>query len=199
MIGRAEIERSLKGAWRLFLDKPDAIRSFDTSMEGFWRSFQVIVLLVPVYFVMALSDRNGVYSDAIASGTFSNEAFWTAQVLTWVLDWVALPTLLAGLAGLIGIKREYPAYIVVRNWSAVIMAVPFTAVSLLEDFGSNEELVLIASLAALAFSFRFGYLIARRTLNVGMDVAIGLVALDILVSFAVVKLIGRFSGIELLD
>ncbi|MEJ0097642.1 MAG: hypothetical protein WDM84_06590 [Bauldia sp.] len=55
-------------------------------------------------------------------------------------------------------------------------------------------MLFVPSLAALAFSLRFGYLIARRTLGVSADVAIGLVVLDWLVSLAVVVLIGKATG-----
>jgi hypothetical protein len=199
LIGRAEIERSLAGAWQLFLGKPDALRAFDTSIEGFWRSFQAIVLVAPIYLITAVVERTSLFGSAIAVGAFSEEAFWATQVLTLVLDWVTLPILLAGIAGMIGIRRQYPAYIVVRNWASVIMVAPFAVVSVLEGIGISEDVLLIPSVAALAFSLRFGYLIARRTLGVGIDIAIALVVLDFLVSLAVVQLIGRITGIEPMD
>ena len=197
MIGRDEIVRSLTGSWRLFLGKPDALRAFDTSTEGFWRSFQTIVLVVPIYLVAALGDRAASFGDVIADGTVSATTFWATEALTLALDWVALPALLAVVAGVIGIKREYSAYVVVRNWAAPLMAAPFAAASLLGGLGISEDFLLIPSLAALVFSLRFGYLIARRTLNAGVDVAIGMVVLDVLVSILVVKVVGRLTGIEL--
>jgi hypothetical protein len=197
LIGRDEIVRSLTGSWRLFLGKPDALRVFDTSIEGFWRSFQTIVLVVPIYLVAALGDRAASFGDVIADGTVSATAFWGTEALTLALDWVALPALLAVVAGFIGIKREYAAYVVVRNWAAPLMAAPFAAASLLGGLGISEDFLLIPSLAALVFSLRFGYLIARRTLNAGVDVAIGMVVLDVLVSVLVVKLVGRLTGVEL--
>ena len=196
MIGRGEIEQSLTGAWRLFLNKPDALRFFDTGSDGFWRSFQAIVLVAPVYAITALANRGGSFSEEIANGTFNEAAFWATKALTLAVDWVALPILLAALAGLIGIRCAYPAYIVVRNWAAVLMTLPFAAIAVAAALGVGGDLLLIPSLAALGFSLRFGYLIARRTLQVGIEVAIGLVALDFLVSLAVVMIIGRLTGIE---
>ena len=63
-MNRAEIERSLTGAWRLFLGKPDAMRFFDASVEGFWRSFGAIVLVAPLYALTALADRHDMLTDA---------------------------------------------------------------------------------------------------------------------------------------
>ena len=132
MIGRAEIERSLIGSWQLFLGKPDALRAFDTSIEGFWRSFQAILLVAPLYLLTAVMERTTLFGSAMAVGAFSEESFWGTQGLTLVLDWFSLPILLAGIAGMIGIRRQYPAYIVVRNWATVIMVAPFALVSVLE-------------------------------------------------------------------
>ena len=105
--------------------------------------------------------------------------------------------LVAGaIGGLIGIKRQYAAYMVVRNWAAPLMTAPFALVSLLERLGVSEDLLLIPSLAALVFSLRFSYLIVRRTLGVEIDVAIAFVALDVFVSLAVVKIVGKLTGID---
>ena len=57
MLDRDEIARSLTGAWHLFLDRPDAMRYFDLSIEGFWRSFRAIVLLLPAYILSTLAER----------------------------------------------------------------------------------------------------------------------------------------------
>ena len=193
MIGRTETLRSLTGAWRLFLNQPDALRSFDTGVDGFWRSFQAIVLVAPSYAVAALADR-ATFADQISAGTFSEAGFWATKAVSLAADWVALPILLALIAGFIGIRQAYPAYITVRNWATVLMTLPFAAIALVQVFGVGQDLLFIPSVAALAFSLRFGYLIARRTLNVGVDVAIGLVVLDWLVSLAVVMLISRATG-----
>ena len=56
MLERDEIARSLTGAWELFLDRPDAMRRFDISMTGFWRSFRAIVLVLPAYLVTSLAE-----------------------------------------------------------------------------------------------------------------------------------------------
>lgn len=200
MITRPEITRALTGAWLLFIGKADALRHFDTSTDGFWRSFQAIILVAPIYLMTAFADRTGAFSAAISIGTISERAFWTAKAVTLAIDWVALPILLAALAGPIGIKRAYPVFIVVRNWATPVMTLPFAVLALLQSIGVLEgDTLVIASLAALAFALRFSYVIARQTLNVTLDVAIGIVALDFLLSLAIALTIGRLSGIEFFD
>ena len=57
MLDREEIVRSLTGAWELFLDRPGAMRHFDVSVDGFWRSFAAVLLVVPSYAFAVLADR----------------------------------------------------------------------------------------------------------------------------------------------
>ncbi len=192
---RAEIERALTGAWRLFLDKRDALRFFDTSADGFWRSFRAIILVAPLYALTALADRHDILSDAIPDDNFSDLAFWTAKALTLCVDWVTLPILLGLMADFIGIRRGYPSYVVVRNWATVLMIVPFAAIGLVDALGIvGPNLLFVPSIIALAVALRMSYLIARRSLQVGIDVAIAMVVLDFLVSLAIVMLVGRLFG-----
>jgi hypothetical protein len=194
VIGRAEIERVFNGAWGIFTGRPDAMRAFDTTLEGFWRSFQAILVVAPVYLITSLSDQMVVVGAPDAPVTA--EQYWAAELLTLVLDWIALPALLAAIGGFIGIRRSYPAYIVVRNWAQPLMLAPFALLSILSMLGISAEVLLIPSILAIAYSLRFSYLIVRRTMGVGLDVATAFVALDVLVSLAVVRLVGKLTGVD---
>ena len=196
MITRREAERALVGAWRLFLNQPDALKFFDTGINGFWRSFQAILLVGPAYAIAALADRVTV-AHALPPGTFSDGIFWSAKVVSLCIDWVAFPLLLAALAGFMGLGRGYVAYIAVRNWATVLMTLPFTAIAVLQMLGIGDDVLLLPSLAALVFSLRLTFMIARRTLGVAVDVAGALVALDWLVSIAIVLIIDRITGYPL--
>jgi len=184
---REEIVRSLTGAWEIFLDRPDAMRRFDVSVRGFWRSFGALFLVVPFYAVSALSERAVAKGDAILAANFSDAAFIFDKAVALCVDWVALPLLLALLATRLGITRTYPAFIIARNWASVLSIVPFGLISLLyvlDILGSDTADVL--SLATVFVVLRYNYLIARRALDVGVGFAAALVVSD----FALSMLIG---------
>jgi len=192
-----EIARSLQGAWLLFLDRPNAIRLFDASYGGFWRSFQAIVLVAPAYEVTVLADRRALLA-AAGNDTFNELAYEAARWLAFAFDWITLPLLLAALAGFLDIRRGYPAYVVARNWSSVLAVLPFAAIALTDLTGLfSPEILFFPSLLALAIALRFSYLVARRALGVGIDVAVGFVVLDFLVSLALAMVIGRLLGVEM--
>ncbi len=183
MITRDEITRSLTGAWEIFIDRPNAMRHFDTDYAGFWRSFQAIVLIAPLYGLTMLAAYRGMPARLPASELPDGAVFVWAQAVTLGLDWVTLPILLAALAGVLGIQRTYAPYVVVRNWSTVLIVSPFAAIAMLEIvFDGIGPLVLPLWLLATAAVLRFAFLIARRAMEATTGLAIGIVALDFFLS-----------------
>src|SRR5215213_1983857 len=135
MISRDDIVRSLTGVWLLFLDRNGAIKLFDATVDGFWKSFQAIMLIAPIYAVSVLADQQAYLMSAEPGPPFDAATYFTARGLGLALDWVTIPLLLAALAPVLGIRGGYSAYIVVRNWSTVFTIIPFAAISVLDLAG----------------------------------------------------------------
>lgn len=186
MPDREEIRRSLTGAWELFLDRPDAMRHFDVSVDGFWRSFGAIVLIVPLYLITVIAERQVLVSDPIAAATLSDPAFFLAKAFALCLDWVALPVILALAARPLGVERSYSAYIVARNWGAVIAISPFALVAFLFALGVlGMDMTNYLSLAALFIILRYNYLIARRALGASVGLAVAIIVFDLFLSLSI--------------
>ena len=178
-----EIARSLTAAWELFLDRADAMRRFDVSVEGFWRSFAAVLLVAPFYAFAVLADARTVAGSDPLMPVESGMGMLVHNAVGLLLDWNALPLILALLARPLGNSRHYSEFIVARNWCAVIGAVPFGLIGLLIVIGAiDSEFGGILMFAALIVVLRYNYIIARRALDVGTGFALGIVALDFVVS-----------------
>ena len=196
MIGGKEIRRSLEAAWLLFLNRPEAMRLFDASIVGFWRSFQAIGLIVPVYVLTVIADEQHLLTDAIAERGFSEPGFLIGKAVALGVDWIAFPILLALAARPLGIARAYPAYIVARNWAAVVAAVPFGAIALVSLVGLiGNQIGAILSFVAIVVILRYNFLVARAALGASVGLAAGLVAADFLVSLLIAGGLDRLSGL----
>ena len=190
MPGRDEILRSLTGAWHLFLDRPDALRYFDISIDGFWRSFAAILLVLPSYAVIALSERAQILTDAIPDG-FDGGAFLVNKVVSIGVDWVAFPLVFAFIAGPLGLGRTYSTFIIARNWGAALAAVPYAAVALLYLAGIlSAEFTNFLWLAIMIVIIRYSYLIARRALGAEIGVAVAIIVSDFALSLSIISLFG---------
>ncbi len=177
-----EISRSLAGAWELFLDRPGAMNRFDVSLEGFWRSFAAVVLVAPSYAFAVLADRHMATGDPLAVAETGTNLL-VHNGIGLLLDWAALPLILALLARPLGIGRRYGAFVVARNWCAVLAAIPFGVIGLLLVLGLlGDELASVLMFVALIVVLRYNYVIARRALDTTVGFAIGIVVLDFVVS-----------------
>ena len=187
-----EIARSLSGAWRLFLNRADAMRLFDVSIGGFWRSFAAIILVVPLSVPVAMAERAARLAQPASGLPLSEQSFWSAWLVALTVDWVLFPALLALGAGFLGVGRTYTAFVVARNWGGVIETVPQAVWAALVVAGVlSTEIAQDLYLALLIIVLRYHYLIVRQALQAPVGLAIALVIADFLLSM----LIGR--GVDL--
>jgi len=193
-LDRDEIARSLTGAWRVFLDKPDAAGFFDLTVNGFWRSFRAIVLMIPAYALTAAAEFQALVGSPAAD--FSGLNFVFAKTIASGLDWITFPILLALVAEPLGITRSYTSFIIVRNWGAVLASAPFAVIDLLYIFGVfSEDATNVASLIFLIVQLRYNYLIASRTLGVGIGLAVAIVIADFAVSLMIMAIASGMAGL----
>jgi hypothetical protein len=190
MPGRDEILRSLTGAWHLFLDRADALRYFDISIDGFWRSFGAILLILPSYALVALAERTRILTDSINDG-FDGGAFLANKVISIGVDWVAFPIVFAFIAGPLGLGRTYSTFIIARNWGTVLAVMPFAFVALLYLAGIlSAGMADFLSLAFWIVVIRYSYLIARRALAAEIGVAVAVIVSDFALSLSILSLFG---------
>jgi hypothetical protein len=114
---------AMRGCWRLIWRDPLADEDFNLTIDGFWRSFAMVLPLLVLAYPLFLSDHQ-----------FSIE--WAAQdgekppVLNLGLDYinllvgiVAWPFVAAFLARLLGTGHTFVRYMIIYNW----MMLPATA------------------------------------------------------------------------
>lgn len=188
-----EMRRSLGGAWLLFRGRADGLSVLDRSAEGFFRSFGVIVLLLPLNAVLVIAEMRLLQAsgDAPVEG-FPLGPFAAAKFLALGVDWIAFPVLLALFAGWLGVSRTFGDYVVARNWAAPI-AMSLSAVpALLFAAGLiGQDLAVIVFLVALVLVLRYHFLIMRMALKVDVGLAIALVAADLVLSMLIAETFSR--------
>ena len=184
MLGLSEIDRSLRGAAQLFLGRKEGLQALDRSVEGFWRSFAVIFILLPINAIVVLAI-------ARTGSRASFGSLFMEQLPLLFIDWFAFPIALALVAGPLGVSSRYVTYIVARNWAApiagAILAIPY----LLQGAGwipVNGAALL--SLIAILIVLRYGYLVLRLALGTSAAISAGLVAADLGLTLLLIALIG---------
>jgi hypothetical protein len=158
--GFAEISSSLYGAWRLICLDEDAVRYFNLSVEGFWRSFFAAVLSLP-YFVLAAIWVPQGDGEAVISAPDPVLAF-----LAYVLGWIVFPVAAVFLVRLFNLSQGYVGYIVALNWSGALIAQPLLILTTIEHAGLIDANTMGAlQMPILFFVLWYGWIIARRMLG----------------------------------
>jgi hypothetical protein len=172
MLTTSEIVRSVYGAWRLARLDPIGMEWLDRSPEGFWRSFRVALLVLPleiatnVILLTQMEQHEPLARIVAVAG------------IAYVIAWTAFPVLSHPLVGALGRAERYPGYITAINWSRVIVYAVVVPVMLL----TAQSPAGFATLLLIGFYAFFGvyqWFIAKTALDLGAGPAAGLTMMEI--------------------
>ena len=188
-----EITKSINGAWRIARMDQNALNYFNMSIEGFWRSFLAVLIVVPLYVVFLVLNLGQLSGMELPTGSAtSKEVYVAIKLAAHILGWLAFPVVMIPISRLMDLSQSYVPYIIVWNWSNVlVMAVILPAVLLFPpsaQSGQSAKLILMAAQITVLF---YGYLVARAGLQCKILTAIGVVMLDLLLGLLFNLLAGR--------
>ncbi len=177
MLSAREAVLSLYGAYRLARFDARGMTYFETSLEGFWRSFYAAVIVAPFYAVLLLM-RHAVDTTGVGAVRFAS-----VEAIAYVIAWVAFPLAMVPLARVLDREERYLGYIVAYNWASVLQNAVYLPLVMLGVAGTlpadaANTLTVIALILILVYT----WFIARVALNVGAGIAAGVVAADVILS-----------------
>jgi hypothetical protein len=157
----------------------------DTSIEGFWRSFALVLVVAPLA-VQTLIGEEAAPADAAAVIEPLTAASIILFAITVLVDWFTFPLVFALLAPSFGLGSRYVPFIVARNWASVIISGIVAIVHVLRIFGLLPIVILpFALLFVLGLALWLSYVIVRTTLSVSITMALPIVVLDFLLSLVI--------------
>ena len=175
-----EVQLAVGGALRLAVGDRRGLGSFDTSIDGFWRSFRAGLICYPLYLLL-LGFR---VTDAqwAASGI---APILVVETIAYVISWTAFPLLILPLSRCLGRENRFLAFMVVYNWSQIPQTVLFVLVGLDGATGLlAPSAAQFAGLFAIIASLVYEWYIARVALAVTGAQATLVVIFDLVLSTA---------------
>lgn len=187
------VSENLAGAWQVMLGRPEGLNRLDTSIEGFWRSFAAVVLLLP-FALVGLVSQGPIAAEGGAPPVPVTGGGLLLSCVALLVDWVSFPAVFALIARPFGLASRYVPFIVTRNWASVIIVAVVGIVHVLHIAGAVPTAVMpYVLLVATVVALRFFYVIARTTLAVSFGMALPIVLLDLLISLTVWSAFDRFA------
>ena len=190
MLSSAEIARGSRGAVKFLSRDVSAPLHFDNTPESCLRSFQVMVLVAPVYAVYLVVHYMQVNTTA------DEGQIALAEGLRYVVDWLIYPVIFYEIARRRGWLERYPRYIASLNWinlPAVILLLISELVAALVPPGAAALLQI-----ALQALFFYWFMMATRIgLGVNWPIASVLLVVNWVPSYFLSVLVNRFLGVSL--
>ena len=180
----AEVQVAVGGALRLARGDASGLGFFDTSIDGFWRSFRAGVICYPLFLVLLVLRVSA--AKWAASGA---PRIVTVETIGYVISWVALPLLVLPVTRWLGREHRFLAFVVAYNWSQIPQTVLFVLVGLdaaasLFPSGVAQLVEFVAAIAVLVYE----WYIARVALQVSASQAVPVVAVDVLLGIVLSRI-----------
>ena len=170
-----EVQLAVGGALRLARGDPRGLGFFDTSIDGFWRSFRAAAICYP-FFLMLLASRVSAAHWA-ASGA---PRIVIVETIGYVISWVAFPLLMLPLSRWLGREDRFLAFMVAYNWSQLPQTALFVVLAANSAAGLlPHALAQFADFAAAVAVLLYEWYIARVALAVSSSQAVPVVLLDL--------------------
>jgi len=170
-----EVQLAVGGALKLARGDASGLGLFDTSIDGFWRSFRAAVICYP-FFLILLAFRvsaahwaeSGVMHIAIV------------ETIGYVISWVAFPLLVLPLTRWLGREDRFLPFMVAYNWSQVPQTALFVFVGADAAIGLFPSgIAHVVDFAAAVAVLLYEWYIARVALVVSASQAVMVVLLDL--------------------
>ncbi len=180
-----ELAHALFGSWRFARLDRGAMRFFDLSHRGVWRSFWSAAICYPGFLILLWLR---IDADALARAGLLE--ILLIESIGYVIAWCAFPLLILAFCKAIGREEKGFDFIVVYNWSqilqtALLLIVAFIVSWILPD-ALGPDLNILAYFTILAYE----WFIALVAIGAGGWIAAAAVLIDVAVGSVVVMISG---------
>ncbi|PJI37494.1 hypothetical protein [Ferrovibrio sp.] len=181
----AEITAAVKGLGLLLRGDARALLCYDLSLDGFWRSFWLPLVLLVVYALVMQPTM------AELAAYDEDRAFYMlAQGLKFLLNWVAYFALIAGISRIFGLGERFGIFVILYNWAQAITTAATLPILAGVGWGLLSSSVLAGWSTALLLAWLYIVVrVARHGLGATLSLSVAISALDLLVTLAIHRLV----------
>jgi hypothetical protein len=181
-----EAARSLASALGIMRYEPSALQGFNLSIEGFWRSFAAVFVILPMSWIMMAGADKAVATlggTEVHSRLYQSSMFVVAFVIVW-------PVVVALIARGFNLGNHYLRYMIAYNW----LSIPLAGLVLIPDLlflAGIAGLFMREAMGLLAYGVALYYCwyLARIAFETNGFIAFAFVAADFGVSLALSYLV----------
>lgn len=188
MLSAGEVARGLQGALGFLQRDPAAPSYFENTAESCLRSFQVMILVAPLYAVVLAI----LYSNVTT--TADGWEIVAVEALRYTVDWLLFPVIFFEIARRQNWVGQYPRYVSALNWvNLPLMVVAVVAVVLASILPTAAAILIQLGLYGLLFYWFLA--VTRSVLNASWVQSFMLLLVNWVPSRFLSVIVDRFLGI----
>jgi len=183
-----EMTRSLSSVLKLLMHDRNGLAGFNNTAPGFWHSFSAIIFIAPLYLLISgINWEPDATQASSAADTFS----LVKSLMTLSLQWVLWPLIMVFATRWLGLGRHFTRYVIVYNWSNVVIITGLAIPALLFKFALLPlETALLLTGFLQIFSFYFEWYLARLSLETNGLIAGAIVLGNFVLSVGILRITG---------
>ncbi len=178
MLSRGELAGAFRGLLRIARFETDGFRYFDSTLDGFWKSFWAAALTLPIWALLQAEQMG-------AAHPASPVRYALLQSISYAVGWLAYPLLMVRISVFLDRQQHYFRYLVAYNWFQLVEAAAWLPLLLLIGNHAPPDLIALVWLSTHAALFAYGWFIARHGLEVEGITAAALVIIDFLLGLLI--------------
>ncbi len=173
----AYVNRSLDAAFALVVRDRRAWDKFDLTVEGFYRSFAALLIVIPMNIGMDLLARGVIAAERLRQGKPPLENAYglgdaVFSTLTLSLQWMLFPLVMIFVLRFLGLAHRYAPLIIAYNWGTIVIYLLNLPAFLLFAAGiidASDTVTLYTII--LVFTLYYRYYTAETALDAGWSIA----------------------------
>jgi hypothetical protein len=173
---------AMRGCWRLICRDPAADEDFNLTIDGFWRSFAMVLPVLVLAYPMFESGHRIDAAMSLENGETPPELQLGVSYFYLLVGLVIWPLAAAFLARLLGVAQNYVPYMIVYNW----MTVPTMALAVVPNvihlMTGSSLLLSLLGVPVFALLLYISWHIAKTCLRTTGLVAAAFLGADVALS-----------------
>jgi hypothetical protein len=201
--GVAYMRRSIDAAFDLVARNPRAWSRFDLTVEGFFRSFAAIVIVIPLNILLDVILTQVAVVRAAEKGAEIvvppyglGEAVFSSVALC--VQWMIFPLAMIPVLRYLGLAHRYTALIIAHNWGTVVVMLFNMPAFLLYAAGViGAETAIDIYFIVLGLTLYYRFYVAQTALDAGWGTAAAIALLHIILQAYFQLGVSNFAGLWL--
>jgi hypothetical protein len=170
---------ALRGCLRLLRGDPHAFADFNVTIDGFWRSFAVIVPQAVLAYPQFLSLHQQLVDYSKEQGLEAAPLDLPRGYLFLVAFLVLWPIATAILTRILGVSAHYVRYVIIYNWMSLLVLTVAIVPSLLHlALGLSFDTITVMTMVILCLGMVVSWIVARRALETTAVIAFAFALAD---------------------